>query len=45
MAKMTISINDELEHKFRIKISEKGYKKGAISETISKLIQVYLKDE
>ena len=43
MGRIHIILDDEVERKFRIKLSRKGYKKGDFSKEIERLIKEDLK--
>jgi Arc/MetJ-type ribon-helix-helix transcriptional regulator len=42
MAKLTVSINDELDRKVRTAISASGGKKGDLSKTVEEALQMWL---
>lgn len=42
MSKLNITLPDEQERRLRIKIAERGGKKGAVSEAVSEAIELWL---
>jgi Arc/MetJ-type ribon-helix-helix transcriptional regulator len=42
MAKITVSINDELDRKVRTAISAEGGKKGDLSKTVEEALRMWL---